>query len=68
RQIASHHPKQLILFDVYENTTYEILQELKRTYPSLDVKAWIGSVRDEVLLDRLFATFQPQIVYHAAAH
>ena len=68
RQIASHYPKQLIIFDVYENNAYEIEQELKERHPELDLKVLIGSVRDSRCLDRLFTTYKPDIVYHAAAH
>ena len=68
RQIASHNPSRLIIFDVYENSAYEIQNELKRTYPNLDLVTLIGSVRDSKRLDYLFKTYKPQIVYHAAAH
>lgn len=68
RQIASHSPKQLILFDVYENNVYTVEQELKNKYPNLDLKVLIGSVRDSHRLDDVFKTYRPQVVYHAAAH
>lgn len=68
RQIAAHEPKKLIIFDIYENNAYEIEQELKRKYPSLDLLALIGSVRDAKRINQVFETYQPQIVYHAAAH
>ena len=68
RQIARSHPKQLIIFDIYENNAYEIQQEIKKKYPDLDLVTLIGSVRDSRRLDQIFAEYQPQIVYHAAAH
>ncbi len=68
RQISSHSPKKLIIFDIYENNAYDILNEIKRKHPSLDVEAHIGSVRDEERLDQLFKKYSPDIVYHAAAH
>lgn len=68
RQIASHHPKQLIIFDIYENNAYEIQQELIRKYPKLNLVVLIGSVRDEKRLDTIFEKYRPQIIYHAAAH
>ena len=68
RQIASHHPKQLILFDVYENNAYDIQQELKKKYAWLDLKVLIGSVRDSRRLDQVFEEYKPDVVYHAAAH
>lgn len=68
RQIASHNPKQLILFDVYENNVYDIQLELRKKYPNLDLVTLIGSVRDSRKMFDLFKKYRPQIVYHAAAH
>lgn len=68
RQIASHNPKQLILFDVYENNAYDIQLELREKYPDLDLVTLIGSVRDSRKMFDLFKKYRPQIVYHAAAH
>lgn len=68
RQIASHHPKQLILFDVYENNAYDIQLELKKKYPEMKLDTIIGSVRDSRKVFKLFEEYRPEIVYHAAAH
>lgn len=68
RQIASHKPGRLIIFDIYENNAYEIEQELKRKYPYLDLVVLIGSVRDTRRINQVFETYKPDIVYHAAAH
>lgn len=68
RQIASHNPKQLIIFDIYENNAYDIQQELIRNNPDLNLVVLIGSVRDENRLDDIFCRYRPDIVYHAAAH
>lgn len=68
RQIASHHPKHLILFDIYENNAYDIQLELKKKYPELKLDTIIGSVRDSRKIFKVFADYRPEIVYHAAAH
>lgn len=68
RQIAAHEPKQLIIFDVYENSAYDIQQELKDRYRNLNLVVLIGSVRDSRRMFKVFKTYHPQIVYHAAAH
>ncbi len=68
RQIAYHSPKKLIIFDVYENNAYDIQNELKHSYPELELITLIGSVRDTKRLDHLFRKYKPEIVYHAAAH
>ena len=68
RQIARHEPKQLIIFDIYENNAYDIQQELKRDYPELNLVVLIGSVRNTHRINGVFEKYHPQIVYHAAAH
>ena len=68
RQIANHNPKQLIILDIYENNAYDIEQELKRKMPNLNLLTLIASVRDSKKMDDVFATYRPNIVFHAAAH
>ena len=68
RQIARQHPKQLIIFDIYENNAYAIQQELRFSHPELDLVTLIGSVRDPARVEAVFAAYRPQLVCHAAAH
>ncbi len=68
RQIAKNHPKQLIVFDIYENNAHAIGLELKDKYPDLNLEVLIGSVRDSRRINQVFAKYKPEVVYHAAAH
>ncbi|MBO5572823.1 MAG: polysaccharide biosynthesis protein, partial [Clostridium sp.] len=68
RQIAAHSPKQLIIFDIYENSAYDIQMELREKYPDLNLTVLIGSVRDSRRIFQVFEDYRPEIVYHAAAH
>lgn len=68
RQIAKHHPKQLILFDIYENTLYDIQQELKFHDPDLNLVALVGDMTDRSRVRDILETYHPDFVYHAAAH
>ncbi len=68
RQIAAHSPRQLIIFDIYENNAYDIQMELRDKYPDLQLEVLIGSVRDSRRIFSIFEDYRPQIVYHAAAH
>lgn len=68
RQIAQHNPKQLIVFDIYENNAHAIGLELRDTYPELNLEVLIGSVRDSKRINQVFAKYKPDVVYHAAAH
>ncbi|MDO4294177.1 MAG: nucleoside-diphosphate sugar epimerase/dehydratase [Eubacteriales bacterium] len=68
RQIATHKPAQLIVFDIYENNAYDLQQELKEKFPELKLTVLIGSVRNTNRINSVFETYHPDIVYHAAAH
>ena len=68
RQIVRDNPKQLIIFDIYENNAYAIEQELKHDYPNLDLVTLIGSVRNVARIRSVFETYRPNLVFHAAAH
>ncbi|MBE6708067.1 MAG: polysaccharide biosynthesis protein [Ruminococcaceae bacterium] len=68
RQISENSPKELIIFDIYENNAYSIQQELRYKHPELNLTVLIGSVRDEDRINAVFEKHKPQIVYHAAAH
>lgn len=68
RQIACHKPKQLIIVDIYENSAYDIQQELQINHPELNLVVLIASVRNTNRVNWIFEHYKPDIVYHAAAH
>lgn len=69
RQIASYHPRELIVLDIYENNAYEIQQELIRRFgDSLNLSVEIASIRDAEKINEIFDKYRPDIVFHAAAH
>ena len=68
RQIARANPKQLIIFDIYENSAYDIQMELQRNYPELQLQVLIGSVRNTNRVDFLVGKYKPDLIFHAAAH
>ena len=68
RQIIKYQPKTLIILDIYENTTYELQNELEDAYPSRNIVVLIASVRDKHRLDEIFQKYKPEVVFHAAAH
>lgn len=67
-QIAANEPKQLIIFDIYENNAYDIQQELLRRYPDLNLVVLIGSVRNTNRITSVMMKYRPDVLYHAAAH
>ena len=68
RQISHAEPKQLIIFEIYENNAYEIQQELKRTCPNLNLVTLIGSVRNTNRINWVIEKYRPDVIFHAAAH
>ncbi len=68
RQIAKSNPKQLVIFDIYENNAYNIQQELRAHYPELNLEVLIGSVRNTNRINYVMKKYRPDIVFHAAAH
>ena len=68
RQIAGARPKQLIIFDVYENNAYNIQQELKHNFPELNLEVLIGSVRNTNRINSVMEMYHPDLIFHAAAH
>ncbi len=68
RQIAKAGPKQLIIFDIYENNAYDIQQELKDHYPDLNFEVLIGSVRNTNRVSWMMEHYHPDVIFHAAAH
>ena len=68
RQIANANPKQLIIFDIYENNAYNIQMELERNFPNLNLKVLIGSVRNTNRVDYVVGKYKPDMIFHAAAH
>ena len=68
RQIAQANPRQLIIFEIYENNAYDIQMELQRNYPELNLQVLIGSVRNTNRLDSVLSKYRPELIFHAAAH
>ena len=68
RQLVSHKPRKLIIFDIYENYAYDIQQELCINHADANVETLIGSVRNVGRLEDIFKKYHPDIIYHAAAH
>ena len=70
RQLLPAKPAQIVLFDIYENTTYELYHEIhdKAAADGIDIRAEIGSITHLPALQKTFDAYHPQVVFHAAAH
>lgn len=68
RQIARFKPRRLIALDIYENSVFELGNELHQTFPGLEFEIVIGSVKDKDTMRDMFEKYKPHVVFHAAAH
>lgn len=69
RQVMRFSPKLLVVYDIYENSSYELECELKQAYNGdCRIEVVIGSIRDRMRLNEVFAQYRPDVVFHAAAH
>jgi len=68
RQIARYSPGQLVLFEVSEYALYTVEQEFRDRLPGVPVAAVIGDAKSAPRVREVFARFQPQVVFHAAAY
>ncbi|MGB2897466.1 MAG: nucleoside-diphosphate sugar epimerase/dehydratase [Anaerolineales bacterium] len=68
RQVARWNPGELILLGHGENSIFEAMLELRETFPSLPIIPVIADVRDIERMRDIFASQQPEVVFHTAAH
>lgn len=73
RQIFKVHPKTLVLFDIYENSTYDIQMELTRkmreeNIADIELVTLIGSTYNEKRVEQVIKKYKPDYIYHAAAY
>ena len=68
RQVLRYAPRRLLLVERAENALFLVEQELSRLDPKPAFEPLLGDVTDERRMEQIFATFQPEVVFHAAAH
>ncbi len=73
RQIFKTHPKTLVLFDIYENSTYDIQMELTKKMrderiADIELTTLIGSTYNETRVEQVIKKYKPDYIYHAAAY
>jgi FlaA1/EpsC-like NDP-sugar epimerase len=68
RQIARFNPKNLILLDKTENSLFNVEMEFRQKFPQTVITPILGNVNHKIFLSKLFAAYQPQVVFHAAAY
>jgi FlaA1/EpsC-like NDP-sugar epimerase len=68
RQLANYSPRKLIALDIYENSLFELADEIKNLHPEQAFEAIVASVRNKDRMEEIFEKYKPHVVFHAAAH
>jgi FlaA1/EpsC-like NDP-sugar epimerase len=68
RQIATFRPRRLVAVDIYENSVFELAEEMKTRFPALAFEVSIASVRSKSRMEDVFRRYMPHVIFHAAAH
>ena len=68
RQVLHYKPAMVILCDQAESALHEIQLEMEEKFPEANIKTFIASIRDRNRLQIPFHSYEPEIVFHAAAY
>jgi FlaA1/EpsC-like NDP-sugar epimerase len=68
RQLAAFRPRRLVAVDIYENTIFELANEMQVKFPAIEFEVTVGSVRSKRRMEEIFRKYKPHVVFHAAAH
>ncbi|MDR0424911.1 MAG: polysaccharide biosynthesis protein [Clostridiales Family XIII bacterium] len=68
RQIAGFRPRRLVAVDIYENSIFDLANEMKAAHPGVEFEVTIASVRDKARMREVFSKYMPHVIFHAAAH
>ncbi len=68
RQISDYKPSELMLVDSAETPQHDIRLMMARQWPDIKTTTLVGSIENEERMERIFRSFQPEYVFHAAAY
>ena len=68
KTVINYSPRNITLLDFYESGVYELSVHLKHKYPMINIDIAICSIQEYDLLDEIFSSKKPDVVFHAAAH
>ena len=68
RQITKCNPDKVLLLGRGENSIFKIEMECRQMFPEIEFIIIIADVKDIESLEKVFITYHPQVVFHAAAH
>lgn len=67
-QLSKYEPKKIIILDQAETPLHQVTLEIKKDFPSNNTLSLVADIRNRLLLEQIFKTHQPDVIYHAAAY
>ncbi len=67
-QVCKFSPEELIILDHNENGLFYAEREIRKKYPKLKIHIIVADIRNREKMEKVFKNFQPEVVFHAAAH
>ena len=67
-ELLSYNPKKIILLDQAESPLYDLENHLRQIESKTQLEFVIGDICSLERMQKLFETFFPQIIFHAAAY
>lgn len=68
RQLLQFKPARLVLVDRWENGQFQLERQLRELAPNLPIHVCIADIADRPRMERLFAEWSPEVLFHAAAY
>lgn len=68
KQLVFSEPARVVMVDQAETPLHDLLTDLRLLKTNVEIRAWLGSITDDAMMERLFLTEQPDVVFHAAAY
>lgn len=68
RQVASYAPARLVLIDQAETPMHDIRLMMHSGWPEIDAPTIVADISDKRFMERIFSTYRPDYVFHAAAY
>ena len=68
RQVIFYEPKEVAIVDINESDLADLELQLKAMFRSHEVRMYLCDISDKNKVDKMFESFKPDVVFHAAAY
>lgn len=67
-QVAMFKPAKMVLIDQAETPMHDVRLRMAHEFPHIEAKTLVGSITNEVYMEKIFSTHKPDYIFHAAAY